>query len=105
MSDVGKREYGPAAMANGAAADLFTVGAYTLHVRHIHILNTTAGALTATLSIGADGAATRFLDAYPIPAKGTYDWSGFMPMDTGEKMQGFGSGAGLTIIVSGVRVT
>lgn len=64
-----KRLYGPALVATGPAT-VYTVPALTKTViRQIHVNNPSASPVTLTLSIGADAAATRFLDTYSIPAK------------------------------------
>ena len=61
-----KRLVGPVALT---VATLYTVPAVTKTIiRHIHLQNPSGGALTVTLSIGADAAGTRLLAAYSIPA-------------------------------------
>jgi len=69
MARIPKRLYGPAQVATGPTT-VYTVPALTKTViRHIHVNNPSASPVTLTLSIGADAAATRFYDAYSIPAK------------------------------------
>lgn len=68
-----KRLHGPALVTN-AAATKYTVpaGARTI-VRHIHVSNTTAAAVTFTLSIGTDAAGVRIFDTYTIAAGAVLD--------------------------------
>ena len=62
-----KRLFGPAQLTN-AAATKYTVPAGTkTRITHIHVENPGA-AVTLTMSIGADAAATRIYDALAIPA-------------------------------------
>ncbi|MGH8896327.1 MAG: hypothetical protein ACRDZ4_04715 [Egibacteraceae bacterium] len=69
MARTPKTLYGPAAIATGPAT-VYTVPAVTKAIiRHIHINNPSASPVTVTISLGADGATTRLLDAYSIPAK------------------------------------
>ena len=69
------RLQGPALVATGPAT-VYTVPALTKTIlRHIHIQNPSAAIVTLSLSIGADAAATRIIDALPIPAlaPGSFD--------------------------------
>ncbi len=69
MARIPKRLYGPAQVATGPTT-VYTVPALTKTIiRHIHVNNPSASPVTLTVSIGADAAATRFYDAYSIPAK------------------------------------
>lgn len=66
MARTPKRLVGPVALT---IATLYAVPAVTKTIiRHIHLQNPSGGALTVTLSIGADAAGTRLLAAYSIPA-------------------------------------
>jgi hypothetical protein len=63
-----KRLYGPAQIATGPTT-VYTVPAATKTIiRHIHVQNPSGSAVTLTLSIGADAAATRLIATYSIPA-------------------------------------
>ncbi|HET7713853.1 MAG TPA: hypothetical protein VFK94_06460 [Patescibacteria group bacterium] len=87
MAETNKRLHGPAQVSN-AAATKYTVpaGTKTL-VRHVHISNPSANAVTFTMSIGADAAAVRLFDAYSIPAGTVFDWFPFMIIDATEIIQ------------------
>ena len=68
MTKVSTRVSGPAQLA-GATAVLYTVPAGTKAQRiRFHVQNPSGAAVTLTVSIGADAADTRLLDAYSIPA-------------------------------------
>src|SRR5678816_2467060 len=97
-----KRVYGPAQLA-GAAAVLYTVPAgFVFLVRQIHYSNPSAGAVDVTTSIGADAAATRLVDGYPIPADSIYDWFGYLPLAAGEDIRGWaGAAATVDCFISG----
>jgi hypothetical protein len=106
MADAAKRFHGPAQLT-ASAATLYTVPANTTAiVRYIRIANTTATDRTVTLSIGADAAATRIFSGTTVPANGSVDWSGFIPMTAAEIVQGLSSAAtALTVVISGIEVT
>jgi|SRR5882672_3998167 len=68
MARIPKRLVGPALIATGPTT-VYTVPALTKTIiRQIHISNPSGAAVTFTLSIGADAAATRLWSAYSIPA-------------------------------------
>jgi hypothetical protein len=73
MARLPKRLVGPVAIATGPAT-IYTAPSYIPNtqstiVRHIHLQNPSASPVTVTLSIGADAAGTRILDAFSIPAQ------------------------------------
>jgi hypothetical protein len=103
VADTARRLAGPSALGTSAATVYTVPGATTAILRCIHVANTTAGALGFTASIGADAAGTRMWSAQPVPANGSLDWSGFQVMAATEVLQAYGSGAGLTLTVSGVE--
>ena len=106
MTDTPKRLYGPA-QPTASAATLYTVPATTSAiVRYIRINNTGGTDRTITLSVGLNAAGTQIFSGVTVPANGYIDWSGFIPMTTGEVIQGLASAAAaLTVIISGVEVT
>jgi hypothetical protein len=101
-----KRLYGPAAVSN-AAATKYTVPALTKTVlRHIHVSNTSAGAVTFTLSIGADAAGLRLYDAYSIAAGAVLDAFCYYVLDVAEIVQAFaGTNNILTLTMDGEEIT
>lgn len=105
MPDTAKRLAGPAAVGTVAATVYTTPAATTTVLRNIHVANTTTGALTFNLSVGADAAGTRLYSGFSVPANGSLDWSGFIPLAATEVLQALASAAGLTLTVSGVEVS
>lgn len=96
MARIPKRLYGPAQLTN-AAATKYTVPALTKTIiRHIHIENPSAAAVTFTMSIGADAAATRLFDAYSIAAGTILDHFCYYIMDVAEILQAL---AGTTLVL------
>lgn len=92
-----KRLAGPAQVSN-AAATKYTVPASRIAVvRNIHISNPSASAVTFTMSIGADAAATRIFDAFSIPANSIYDSFAPFVLAAGEIIQAL---AGTTNILT-----
>jgi hypothetical protein len=92
-----KRLAGPAQLS-GAAATLYTAPNPSslptgmlakAIVKHIHFQNPTAAAIAVTLSITADAASKRFLDAVDVPAHGTRDDYPYLVLEAGETIQGF----------------
>src|SRR3990167_1114626 len=80
MARTAKRLYGPAQVATGPAT-VYTVPALTKTIiRQILVNNPSASPVTLTVSIGADAAATRLLDAYSIPAKAAGVTASFVPI-------------------------
>jgi hypothetical protein len=68
MARTAKRLYGPALIATGPAT-VYTVPALTKTIiRHIHLSNPSASAVTFSMSIGASAAGTRLWETYSIPA-------------------------------------
>ena len=104
-----KRISGPAFLAN-AAADIYTPPAATIFtvIKHIHVDNVTAGAVTFTLYVGATGgstAGTELFKGYSVPANSSYDYYCNMKMVSTDFLSGLASAASsLTIVVEGEQV-
>lgn len=86
-----KRVHGPAALSNAATTKYTVPAATRAIVKHVHVSNTSAGAVNFTLSVGADAAATRLFDAYPIAASTAFDWYPYLVLDAAEIIQALGS--------------
>jgi hypothetical protein len=87
MPRIAKRLAGPAQVSN-AAATKYTVPALTKTIiRHIHIQNPSASAVTFTASIGADAAGTRIFDAYSIGANSVLDHFCYYVLEAAEIFQ------------------
>lgn len=88
MAKTPKRLFGPALLTNTAATKYTVPSVAKTIIRHMHVSNP-GGAVTLTLSIGADAAGTRLFDTFPIPAAGTYDFYGYTVVDAAEIVQAF----------------
>jgi len=93
MARTPKRLWGPAQVATGPAT-VYTVPASTKTIiRQIHINNPSASPVTLTISVTADAAGTRFLDAYSIPARAAGELNSvrdlflYLVMEAGEVLQ------------------
>jgi hypothetical protein len=112
MARTPKRLAGPAQVSNGAATK-YTVPAGTKTIlRHIHVQNPSGSAATFTLSIGADAAATRLLDAFSIPAAAAgvtgsvVDFFCYYVLEAAEIIQAFsGTNNVLTLTLNGDELT
>lgn len=68
------------------------------------ITNTTGGALTASIYIGSQADANAVGFSAKSIAANTYEhYSGFLILNSGEVLKGIGSGAGLTITITGLE--
>lgn len=91
MARIPKRLAGPAQVSN-VAATKYTVPATTKTIiRHIHVENTSAGAVNFTASIGVDAAGTRIFDAYPVAASTVLDHFCYYVLEAAEVLQAFAS--------------
>lgn len=112
MARTPKRLHGPALVSN-AAATKYTVPALTKTIlRHVYVYNPSASPVTFTLSIGADAAATRLIDAFSIPAAAAgvstnvIDRWLYQVLDVGEIVQAFaGTNNILVMDLNGDEIT
>lgn len=83
---------------NGGAAGQYIV------LRHIRIVNKTAGAVTFSLwkgATGANAAGTEVVgQAKSVPANDVYDWYGYMRFDTADFLVG-GASANTSLSIQG----
>jgi hypothetical protein len=106
MADVAKHMY----QGRPATTDdlLYTAPAAGAVVRNIHVANETGSAATITLSLNAGAslaAGKHFLSAYPVPANGSYDWSGFKVLDTTATIRALqDTNNALTVSIDGVEL-
>lgn len=86
---------GPAELGDAPSDTLYTAPAASTYntgkitVRKVHFYNADSVTRYITLSIGADAAGTRLLDAFPIPAFSAYDLWGPLNLSATEVIQGF----------------
>ena len=104
MPRIANRFHGPAQVSN-AAATKFTVAANEKAViRHIHVQNPSASAVTFTASIGADAAGTRIFDAFSIGAGQVFDHWCYYILEEAEIFQAFaGTNNILVLTIDGDR--
>ncbi len=106
MAGTIKRIAGPAYLA-ASATNIYTPAAATILtvLRHIHIANVTAGAVTFTLYVGATGGSaggTELFKSYNVAANSVFDWYGALLMASTDFLSGLASaGTSLTITVEG----
>lgn len=104
-----KRIAGPAYISN-AAADIYTPPASTIYtvIRHIHIANKTAGAVTFSLYVGATAGSaggTELFGTHSIPANTEFDYYCMLKMISTDFLSGIASAAtSLVITVEGEQV-
>lgn len=105
MARIAKRLAGPALVTN-AAATKYTCPALTKTIiRHVHIQNPSGAAVTFTMSIGADAAATRLFDVYSIAAGSVLDHFCYYVVDAAEIVQAFaGTNNILTLTIDGDEI-
>lgn len=105
MARIPKRLAGPAQVSN-AAATKYTVPALTKTIiRHVHVQNPSGAAVTFTMSIGADAAATRLFDAYSLAAGAVLDHFCYYVVDAAEIVQALaGTNNILTLTIDGDEI-
>lgn len=96
------RAYGPAQLPSSSAT-AYTVPAGKIAViRHIRVSNPTGGALTFTMSIGADAAGTRLISGRSVAAGADFDHIGYWVLSPGEILAvNASAGASLVMAVFG----
>lgn len=105
MANVVDRLAGPVA-GTGAEETLYTVpGATRTTVQSIRVVNTSGGALTFKMSIGADATGTRLFSDHPVPAPGVLKDAGFDVVMRAAETLRWTAPAGLTVCVNGVETS
>lgn len=110
QSGVLKRTVGPVALSNVLTTNVYNQGSALIYdvIKHIHIANKTAGAVTFSLWLGATGAnaaGTELFTAVSIAANGTFDYYCNLKMlSTDFLVGGASAGASLTITVEGEQL-
>ena len=106
MAKIQKRVHGPATVSN-AAATKYTVPANCKAKRlRVHVQNPSGLAIALTVSIGADAAGVRLLDAYSIPAAAAgvtgnvIDFYWDHVLEETEIIQAFTGGAGGILVMT-----
>lgn len=107
MAGTIKRLAGPVALSSTYTTNVYNNATSTIMttIRHIHVANKTAGAVSFRLFLGATGAnaaGTELFYDYSVAANSTYDWYGALRLDSTDFLVGGASAAtSLTITVEG----
>lgn len=91
MAKTIKNLFGPAQLTNAAATKYTASANGPTEIRKIHLSNPSGAPVTVTISIGADAAGTRILDAYSMPATSVYDVWGPHVVPASGTVQAFAS--------------
>lgn len=109
MAGIVKRLAGPLALTTTYTTNVFNdtnTNVFSV-IRHIHVANKTAGAVTFRLYLGATGgnaAGTELFYDYSVAANSTYDWYGALRLDSTDFLVGGASAnTSLTITIEGDR--
>lgn len=109
MSGQLKRIAGPAYIA-AAATNVYTPPASTIYtvIRHIHIANVTAGAVTFSMYVGATGGSaggTELFKSYSVAANSSFDYYCVLKMLSTDFLTALdGSGSSLVVTVEGEQI-
>jgi hypothetical protein len=104
MPRIATRFHGPDHLTTTATTKLTVAANEKAIIRHIHVSNPSGGAVTLTMSIGADTTATRIFDAYSIAAGSVFDHYPMYVLEETEIMQAFAGTANvLTLTIDGER--
>lgn len=107
MAGTLKRLAGPVAMSATLTTNIYNQASAVRYdvIRHVHVVNKTAGPVTFSIWLGATGAnaaGTELFNAYSVAAQSTYDWYGLLRMDSTDFLVGGASaGTSLTITIEG----
>jgi hypothetical protein len=106
MAGTLKRTFGPVAMSNTLTTNIYNNSSALVYdvIKHIHIVNKTAGAVTFTLYLGATGgnaAGTEIIGtARSIAANSAFDWYGNLKMVSTDFLVG-GASAATSLTITG----
>lgn len=101
-----KRLHGPALVSNAAATKYTVPAGARTELLYIHVQNPTGGAVTFTLSIGADAAGTRLYDAFSIAANSVLSQAVYFVLEAGEIIQALsGTNNVLTLTLDGKELS
>ena len=104
MPRIATRLAGPAQVSNAAATKITVAANEKNIIRHIHVQNPSASAVTFTASIGTDAAGTRIFDAYSIAANSVLDHFCYYILEETEIFQAFaGTNNILVLTIDGDR--
>ena len=105
-----KRTFGPLALSATMTTNIYNNASSLIYdnLKHIHVVNKTASAVSFSLWIGATGgnaAGTEFFSAVSVPAYSVFDWYGNLKLlSTDFIVGGASSATALTILGEGEQV-
>ena len=105
-----KRTFGPVALSATLTTNVYNQGSALIYdnIKHIHVVNKTAGAVSFTLYIGATGATTAGTEWFfqqSVAADSVFDWYGNLKLLTTDFIVGGASaGTSLTIVGEGEQL-
>jgi len=106
MAGTIKRTFGPVAMSNTLTTNVYNQGSALIYdvIKHIHIVNKTAGAVTFSLWLGATGANAAGTEIIgtgrSIAANSAFDWYGNLKMTSTDFLVG-GASAATSLTITG----
>lgn len=106
MAGTIKRTFGPLALTTTLTTNVYNQGSALIYdiIKHLHIANKTAGAVTFSLWLGATGAnaaGTELFNAVSIAANDYFDWYGNMKMLSTDFLVG-GAGTTTALTITGM---
>lgn len=105
-----KRTFGPLALINTYTTNIYNNASALIYdiIRHIHVANKTAGAVTFRLYLGATGAnaaGTELFFDHSVPANSEFDWYGALKLTSTDFLVGGASAnTSLSIEAEGEQV-
>jgi len=102
MADTLKRLAGPTNIASGTSTLFTGVAAHVYTVKHMTIVNNTAGDINVKLGVGGVTDALLILPNSTVAAGGEAEWSGLLVLTGTETLQANASATGLTFTMSGL---
>lgn len=105
MADKVVRTFGPLALTATMTTNIYNPASALVYdtIKHIHIVNKTAGAVTFSLWLGATGAnaaGTELFNGYSVPANSTFDYYCSLKMVSTDFLVG-GASAGTSLTIYG----
>lgn len=105
MAGTIKRNFGPVALSATLTTNVYNQSSALIYdvIKHIHVVNKTAGAVSFSLWLGGTGgnvAGTELFNAQSVPANGVFDWYGNLKMLSTDFLVG-GASAGTSLTITG----
>jgi hypothetical protein len=105
MADTLARILGPSNIGNGTTTLFTGTAAHTYTIKHIIVVNNTAGSITLRLGIGGVADSNLILKPTAIAAGEHTEFTGLLVMAGTETLQAIATATGMTITISGLDQT